>query len=101
MTGFDSFIRVYWQKGDSAFLPYLCENLSTRRNLPMNLSFLTRQQAENYKAEMNLLDDESEIFDMLVKSYSIVKIADALKMSTRTVDRRIKTIKKKMKSIEA
>lgn len=67
----------------------------------MNLSFLTRQQAENYKAEMNLLDDESEIFDMLVKNYSIVKIADALKMSTRTVDRRIKAIKAKMKNLEA
>lgn len=66
----------------------------------MNLSYLSKKQAEEYKGKMNLLDDESTIFDMLVKNYSIVKMADTLKMSTRSIDRRIKNIKKKMKNLE-
>lgn len=66
----------------------------------MNLSYLSKKQAEEYKDKMNLLDDESEIFDMLTRNCSVVKIADALKMSTRTVDRRIKSIRQKMKNLE-
>lgn len=65
----------------------------------MNLSFLSKKQAEELKSKMNLSDDESKVFDMLVKNYSIVKISDMLKMSTRTVDRRIKNIKIKMENI--
>lgn len=66
----------------------------------MNLSYLSKKQAEEYKDKMNLLDDESEIFDMLTRNCSVVKIADTLKMSTRTVDRRIKAIREKMKNLE-
>lgn len=66
----------------------------------MNLSFLSKEQSEKCKSKMNLTDDETKIFDMLVKNYSIIKIADTLKMSTRTVDRRIKNIKIKMKNIK-
>ena len=66
----------------------------------MNLSYLSKKQAEEYKEKMNLLDDESDIFDMLTRNCSVVKIADSLKMSTRTVDRRIKSIREKMKNLE-
>lgn len=66
----------------------------------MNLSYLSKKQVEEYKSKMNLLDDESTIFDMLVKNYSIVKMADILKMSTRSVDRRIRNIKKKMEGLK-
>ena len=62
----------------------------------MNLSFLSREQSEEYKRKMNLTEDEEKIFDMLVKNYSIIKIASVMQMSTRTVDRRIKNIKLKM-----
>ncbi len=62
----------------------------------MNLSFLSREQSEEYKIKMNLTEDEEKIFDMLVKNYTVVKIAGIMKMSTRTVDRRIKNIKIKM-----
>lgn len=62
----------------------------------MNLSFLSREQSEEYKRKMNLTEDEEKIFDMLIKNYSVVKIADVMQMSTRTVDRRIKNIKLKM-----
>lgn len=66
----------------------------------MNLSFLSKDQSKSYKEKMNLTKDEEQIFDMLTKNYSIVKIADCLQMSTRTVDRRIKNIKLKMKNID-
>lgn len=66
----------------------------------MNLSFLSKEQSEKCKNKMNLTDDETKIFDMLTKNYSIIRIADILKMSTRTVDRRIKNIRIKMENIE-
>ena len=62
----------------------------------MNLSYLSKEQSEEYKSKMNLTEDEEKIFDMLTKNYSIVKIASVMQMSTRTVDRRIKNIKTKM-----
>ncbi len=65
----------------------------------MNLSFLSKEQSEEYKSKMNLTEDEEKIFDMLTKNYSIVKIADVMQMSTRTVDRRIKNIKLKMSAV--
>lgn len=49
---------------------------------------------------MNLTEDEEQIFDMLAKNYSIVKIAGIMQMSTRTVDRRIKNIKLKMSVVD-
>lgn len=66
----------------------------------MNLSFLSREQSEEYKCKMNLTDDEEKIFDMLTKNYSIVKIASIMQMSTRTVDRKIKNIKLKMSVVD-
>jgi Response regulator containing a CheY-like receiver domain and an HTH DNA-binding domain len=62
----------------------------------MNLSYLSKEQSNNYKGQMNLTEDEEQIFDMLLKNYTVVKIASVMKMSTRTVDRRIKNIKTKM-----
>lgn len=66
----------------------------------MNLSYLSKKQVEEYKSKLNFLEDETMIFDMLVKNYSIVKMADTLKMSTRSVDRRIQNIKKKMENLK-
>lgn len=65
----------------------------------MNLSFLSREQSERYKSQMNLTDEEEKIFDMLTKNYSIVKIAGIMQMSTRTVDRRIKSIREKINNL--
>ena len=62
----------------------------------MNLSFLSREQSEEGRRKMNLTEDEEQIFDMLTKNYSVVKISGVMQMSTRTVDRRIKNIKIKM-----
>lgn len=66
----------------------------------MNLSFLSKEQSEEYKSKMNLTEDEEKIFDMLTKNYSVVKIAGVMQMSTRTVDRRIKNIKLKMSVVD-
>lgn len=66
----------------------------------MNLSFLSKEQSEEYKNKMNLTEDEEKIFDMLVKNFSVVKIASVMQMSTRTVDRRIKNIKLKMSVVD-
>lgn len=66
----------------------------------MNLSFLSKEQSKEYKDKMNLTEDEEKIFDMLAKNYSVVKIADVMQMSTRTVDRRIKNIKTKMSVVD-
>lgn len=66
----------------------------------MNLSFLSREQSEEYKRKMNLTEDEEQIFDMLTKNYSIVKIASVVQLSTRTVDRRIKSIREKMNNLQ-
>ena len=66
----------------------------------MNLSYLSKKQVEEYKTKLNFLEDEAMIFDMLVKNYSIVKMADILKMSTRSIDRRIQNIKKKMENLK-
>lgn len=66
----------------------------------MNLSFLSKEQSEEYKIKMNLTEDEEQIFDMLTKNYSVVKIAGVMQMSTRTIDRRIKNIKLKMSVVD-
>lgn len=65
----------------------------------MNLSFLSREQSEEYKNKMNLTEDEEKIFDMLTKNYSVVKMASVMQMSTRTVDRRIKSIREKINNL--
>ncbi|MCI8511227.1 MAG: hypothetical protein HFE83_04440 [Lachnospiraceae bacterium] len=66
----------------------------------MNLSYLSKEQSESYKSKMNLTEDEGHIFDMLTKNYSVVKIASVMQMSTRTVDRRIKSIREKMNNLQ-
>lgn len=44
----------------------------------------------------NLTTEEEKIFQMLCKGKSIIYIADNLNMSTRTIDRRISDIKRKL-----
>lgn len=66
----------------------------------MNLSYLPKEQSNDYKNKMNLTEDEEQIFDMLTKNYSVVKIASVMQMSTRTVDRRIKSIREKMNNLQ-
>lgn len=65
----------------------------------MNLSSLTKSELERYRCELNLTDDENAIFEMLSKGKSRQEIANKIQLSSRTVDRRIKSIKIKMGKI--
>lgn len=65
----------------------------------MNLSSLTKSELERYSCELNLTDDENAIFEMLSKGKSRQEIANKIQLSSRTVDRRIKSIKIKMGKI--
>lgn len=65
----------------------------------MKWTKFTRHEIERLSVDMNLTKDEDTIFQLLTSGYSITQIADVLKMSTRTVDRRIKDIKYKLHKV--
>lgn len=64
----------------------------------MDFTFLSKKQIETIKAEINFTDDEEIIFNMLSRGKSIRQIADSTQMCTRSVDRRISNIKKKIRN---
>lgn len=64
----------------------------------LDFTYLTRAEIEFLKKDIPFTDDEVIVFDMLSKGKSIRQIADATKMCTRSVDRRIKSIKKKIRN---
>lgn len=49
--------------------------------------------------ECNFTDDERAVFDLRVAGHSRIEISAALNMSTATVDRRIKNIKRKIHKV--
>lgn len=63
------------------------------------LSTLNKPKLEHTKEELNLSQDEEEVFDLLAKRKSITEIACRLNVSTRTVDRIIKRIRYKLLSM--
>lgn len=65
----------------------------------MKWTKFTRHEIERLSVDMNLTKDEDTIFQLLTSGYSITQIADVLKLSTRTVDRRIKDIKYKLHKV--
>lgn len=60
------------------------------------LSMLTTPKLEQTKSYLNLSDEEEKVFDLLSKRKSIGEIALRLNVSTRTVDRVVFRIKKKL-----
>lgn len=56
----------------------------------------TELECEYFRKNCNFTPQERAIFDLRVKDESVVKIADTLHMGTRTVERRILNIKKKI-----
>lgn len=64
--------------------------------LGLYLSTLTRPELEHTKQDLNLTEEQNVIFDMLSKRKSIEEISMNVGMSTRTVDREIQRIKKKL-----
>lgn len=63
----------------------------------MQLYRLSKPELDKLRENANLTDDEEIIYNMLAKGKSIVQIADKLNLSTRTIDRRIRNIKNKIK----
>lgn len=56
----------------------------------------TEPECARFRRECNFTDEERAVFDLRVKSHSIVEIQHALNMSESTVNRRIRSIKKKI-----
>lgn len=56
----------------------------------------TEPECERFRQECNFTDEELAVFDLRVKAHSIVEIQHELNMSESTVNRRIKSIKKKI-----
>lgn len=67
----------------------------------LDFTYLTRSELETLKKDIILTEDEEIVFDMLAKGKSIRQIADRAQMCTRSVDRRIKNIKKKIRNYKS
>ena len=56
----------------------------------------TESECERFRRECNFSDEERAVFDLRVRSRSIIEIPEALNMSESTVNRRIRNIKRKI-----
>ena len=56
----------------------------------------TESECERFRRECNFSDEERAVFDLRVRSRSIIEIQEALNMSESTVNRRIRNIKRKI-----
>ena len=57
---------------------------------------LTKAEYEDLKEKLMLNEELSQILEMKIKRYSITQISMKLNMSERTVNRRIKELKRKI-----
>lgn len=64
------------------------------------LSELTKPELEELKDLLNLSDEEEKVFNELSKGMSKIFVADRCKISTSTVDNRIKSIRSKLERLE-
>ena len=60
---------------------------------------LTKQEYEKLKNKLMLNPELSRILEYKIKGYSIVQISMEMPMSIRTVNRRIKQLKKKISRV--
>ena len=60
------------------------------------LKEFTEIECERFRRDCNFTDEERKVFDLRVKGVQIIAIQDKLNMSESTVNRRIKSIKKKI-----
>lgn len=64
------------------------------------LSGLTKPELEEIEKQLNLTEDEEEVFKMLAKKKSLVEISDKLQISIPSVSRRISEISIKIKGCD-
>lgn len=60
---------------------------------------LTKEEYEQLKDKLMLNDELSKILEMKIKRFSIVQMAMELNLSERTVNRRVKELKKKIRRV--
>ena len=72
-----------------------CGKFVKKQVLPIKFDF-TRDEYEMLKDKLMLNDELSKILEMKIKGFSIVQIGMELGMSDRTVNRRVKELKKKI-----
>lgn len=60
---------------------------------------LTKSEYEELKDKLMLNEELSQILEMRIKGYSITKMSIEMNMSERTINRRIKELKKKIMKI--
>ncbi len=60
---------------------------------------LTKQEYEEIKDKLMLNEELSKILEYKIKGYSITKMSMILNMSERTINRRIKQLKKKIMKV--
>ena len=65
----------------------------------MNFHEFTFEEFESIKQRAMLNEELSKIFELKIKSYSTYQIAMELNLSERTVTRRIKQLKNKIKRV--
>lgn len=66
----------------------------------MKFSRFTNPELEEIKKDANFSEEEEIIFTLLAREKSIKEISYRMLMSTRTVDRKILSIKNKMNRIK-
>jgi len=66
----------------------------------MDLSKYAKPKLEEWRNGLNLTEEEEQIFLLLTKGKSRQIIAGRMKLSMRTIDRRIAAIRKKMEQME-
>lgn len=64
-------------------------------NLHLKGEFI-ESECNRFRAMCNFTEDERKVFDLRVKGKTIVEISMALPMSTATVERRLRSIKRKI-----
>lgn len=65
----------------------------------MGLAEFTARECDYFRAACNFTAPERAVFDLRVRGCSIVEISMALHISTSTVDRRVRAIKRKIERV--
>lgn len=63
------------------------------------LRCLILSECQRYRRECNFTDEEQAVFDLSARGKSRVQISEALRISVPTVDRRIRSIKDKIRKV--
>lgn len=69
---------------------------SDEKGAAMQLSDLTRPEAEHFRQECNFTETERKVFDLRTAGKSIIEVCMAMSLSESAVNRRIRRIKAKM-----